>query len=132
MTPDGLGSLLKQGYWELPGPAGCACRERASPWWRQWTPRGHAEQLGLLLPWCLPAACLGFVLVLIPWIAWLFATLPQTELAAHWGWRGRLGGRPRASGRNVHDHPGRRVLGPHRSRRGSPGPRVLDAFTGRR
>jgi hypothetical protein len=22
--------------------------------------------------------------VLIPWIAWLFATLPQTQLAAHW------------------------------------------------
>ena len=22
---------------------------------------------------------------LIPWTAWLFATLPQTELAAHWG-----------------------------------------------
>ena len=23
--------------------------------------------------------------MLIPWIAWLFATLPQTQLAAHWG-----------------------------------------------
>jgi hypothetical protein len=23
--------------------------------------------------------------VLLPWTAWLFATLPQTELAAHWG-----------------------------------------------
>ncbi len=57
----------------------------SQPRWRQWTPRGHAEQPGLLLPWWLPAACLGFVLVLIPWIAWLFATLPQTELAAHWG-----------------------------------------------
>ena len=53
------------------------------PRWRQWTPRGYAEQPGLLLPWWLPAACLGLVLVLIPWIAWLFVTLPQTELAAH-------------------------------------------------
>jgi len=57
----------------------------SQPRWRQWTPRGHAEQPGLLLPWWLPTACLGFVIVLIPWIAWLFATLPQTELAAHWG-----------------------------------------------
>ena len=56
----------------------------SQPRWRQWTPRGHAEQPGLLLPWRLPAACLGFVIVLIPWTAWLFATLPQTELAAHW------------------------------------------------
>ena len=54
------------------------------PRWRQWTPRGHAGQPGLLLPWWLPAACLGFAIVLIPWIAWLFATLPQTQLAAHW------------------------------------------------
>jgi len=54
------------------------------PRWRQWTPRGYAEQPGLLLPWWLPAACLGLVLVLIPWIAWLTVTLPQTELAAHW------------------------------------------------
>ena len=54
------------------------------PRWRQWTPRGHAGQPGLLLPWWLPAACLGLVIVLIPWIAWLFATLPQTQLAAHW------------------------------------------------
>jgi len=54
------------------------------PRWRQWTPRGHAEQPGLLLPWWLPAACLGLAIVLIPWIAWLFATLPQTQLAAHW------------------------------------------------
>ena len=53
--------------------------------WRQWTPRGHAGQPGLLLPWWLPAACLGFVIVLIPWTAWLFATLPPTQLAAHWG-----------------------------------------------
>ncbi len=57
----------------------------SQPRWRQWTPRGHAEQPGLLLPWWLPAACLGLVLVLIPWTAWLFVTLPQTELAAHWG-----------------------------------------------
>ena len=57
----------------------------SQPRWRQWTPRGHAEQPGLLLPWWLPTACLGFVIVLIPWIAWLFATLPHTELAAHWG-----------------------------------------------
>jgi len=53
--------------------------------WRQWTPRGHAGQPGLLLPWWLPAACFGFVLVLIPWTAWLFVTLPRTELAEHWG-----------------------------------------------
>ena len=26
----------------------------------------------------------GAAIVLIPWIAWLFATLPQTQLAAHW------------------------------------------------
>jgi len=57
----------------------------SQPKWRQWTPRGHAGQPGLLLPWWLPAACLGLVLVLIPWTAWLFATLPQTELARHWG-----------------------------------------------
>ncbi len=57
----------------------------SQPSWRQWTPRGHAAQPGLLLPWWLPAACLGLVLVLIPWTAWLFATLPQTELAGHWG-----------------------------------------------
>jgi len=57
----------------------------SQPRWRQWTPRGHAGQPGLLLPWWLPAACLGFVVVLIPWTAWLFATLPRTELAAHWG-----------------------------------------------
>ena len=57
----------------------------SGPRWRQWTPRGHAEQPGLLLPWGLPAACLGLAIVLIPWIAWLFATLPQTQLAAHWG-----------------------------------------------
>jgi hypothetical protein len=57
----------------------------SQPRWRQWTPRGHAEQPGLLLPWWLPAACLGLVLVLIPWTAWLFVTLPQTELAGQWG-----------------------------------------------
>jgi hypothetical protein len=56
----------------------------SQPQWRQWTPRGHAEQPGLLLPWWLPAACLGLVIMLIPWIAWLFATLPQAQLAAHW------------------------------------------------
>jgi len=56
----------------------------SQPQWRQWTPRGHAEQPGMLLPWWLPAACLGLVIMLIPWIAWLFATLPQTQLAAHW------------------------------------------------
>ncbi|MFI5067731.1 MAG: hypothetical protein ACHP9Z_27630, partial [Streptosporangiales bacterium] len=39
----------------------------SQPRWRQWTPRGHAGQPGLLLPWWLPAACLGFVIVLIPW-----------------------------------------------------------------
>ena len=57
----------------------------SEPRWRQWTPRGHAGQPGLLLPWWLPTACLGFVIVLLPWTAWLFATLPQTQLAAHWG-----------------------------------------------
>jgi hypothetical protein len=56
----------------------------SQPRWRQWTPRGHAGQPGLLLPWWLPAACLGLAIVLIPWIAWLFAILPQTQLAAHW------------------------------------------------
>jgi len=53
--------------------------------WRQWTPRGHSEQPGLLLPWWLPAVCLGLVIVLLPWTGWLFATLPRTELAGHWG-----------------------------------------------
>jgi hypothetical protein len=57
----------------------------SQPRWRQWTPRGHAGRPGLLLPWWLPAACLGLVLVLIPWTAWLFVTLPQTELAGQWG-----------------------------------------------
>jgi hypothetical protein len=57
----------------------------SQPRWRQWTPRGHAGQPGLLLPWWLPAACLGLVLVLIPWTAWLFVTLPQTELGGQWG-----------------------------------------------
>lgn len=56
----------------------------SQPRWRQWTPRCRAGQPGLLLPWWLPAACLGLAIVLIPWIAWLFATLPQTQLAAHW------------------------------------------------
>ncbi len=53
--------------------------------WRQWTPLGHSEQPGLLLPWWLPAVCLGLVIVLLPWTGWLFATLPRTELAGHWG-----------------------------------------------
>ncbi len=59
-------------------PAGSPAR------WRQRTYREHTEQPARL-PWWLPAACLGFGLLLIPWIAWLFVTLPQTELAAHWG-----------------------------------------------
>ena len=52
--------------------------------WRQWTYQGHTGQPARL-PWWLPVACLGSALVLLPWIAWLFVTLPQTELAAHWG-----------------------------------------------
>jgi hypothetical protein len=43
----------------------------SEPRWRQWTPRGHAGQPGLLLPWWLPTACLGFVIVLLPWTAWV-------------------------------------------------------------
>jgi hypothetical protein len=56
----------------------------SQPRWRQWIPRCRAGQPGLLLPWWLPTACLGLAVVLIPWTAWLFATLPQTQLAAHW------------------------------------------------
>ena len=59
-------------------PAGSQAR------WRQWTYQGHTGQPARL-PWWLPVACLGSALVLLPWIAWLFVTLPQTELAAHWG-----------------------------------------------
>ncbi len=52
---------------------------------------------------------------LIPWIAWLFATLPQTQLAAHWHLRGRPG--PRA-GHHPHGQRGR-AAPPLADRRGA-------------
>ena len=68
--------------------------------WRQWTPLGHSEQPGLLLPWWLPAVCLGLVIVLLPWTGWLFATLPRTELAGHWGLARAGRSRPRDRARD--------------------------------
>jgi hypothetical protein len=82
----GAGFVVHRG--RLLGPDSGHCAEPAvdiagaSPGWGQWTYRGRGKSW--LLPWWLPAACFGLALVLIPWIVWLFLTLPQRALASHW------------------------------------------------
>lgn len=51
--------------------------------WRQWTYSGRRQSW--LLPWWLPAGCFSFALALLPWIAWLFLSLPGSVLVVNWG-----------------------------------------------